>query len=298
MITLKQINYALAVAKHLHFKNAAESCSVSQSALSSAISELEKQLGIEIFERDNKHVLITAYGKQFLEKAEKIILQVEDLYRFAQQGNQPLSYPISIGVIPTIGPYLLPKVLPKVRETYPDAQITIIEEQSKVLVDMVRSGEIDAGILALPYLVDGLHTFEFWQEDFYIVSHKSSDMAQLKEIDSERLKQTRLLLLKDGHCLRDHALAACKLSATQSDISLSGASLYTLIQMVAGKMGATMVPEMALSQLVSQNPEVAVSHLDEPGPHRRIAFITRLNYPNVDAIQQLMKLFRGVLKTS
>lgn len=295
MITLKQIHYALAVAKHLHFKKAAESCSVSQSALSTAISELEKQLGLDIFERDNKKVLITPKGQQFIDKAEQIKLQVDDLYRFMQTHQKPLSYPITIGVIPTIGPYLLPKVLPKVREQFPDIEMTIVEEQSHVLVDMVRSGEIDAGILALPYPINGLHAFEFWEEDFYIVTHKSNEKAKLDEVTSEELQDAKLLLLKDGHCLRDHALAACKLNASQTDISVSGTSLYTLIQMVAGRMGSTLVPEMAISQLVEQNSEVSIAHLNEPGPHRKIAFITRLNYPNVDGIEQLMQLFKNEL---
>ena len=296
MISLKQLHYALAVNKTRHFKKAAEMCSVSQSALSTAISELENQLGIQVFERDNKKVLTTPVGEQFLQKAQHIMLGVDDLYKLAEAQKRPLSYPMTLGVIPTIGPYLLPKVLPEVRKQYPDFQLRIVEEQSHVLVDMVRNGEIDTAILALPYSVEGLHVFEFWQEDFFMVTHKSDEHAQQKEITSDELRDARLLLLKDGHCLKEHALAACKLQSSEADNSLAATSLYTLIQMVAGRMGSTLVPEMALDQLLSDSSELKAIHLNEPGPHRKIAFIARLNYAGVNNIELLMKLFRSQLQ--
>ena len=295
MVSFKQLNYALAVAETRHFKRAAEQCGVSQSALSTAISELENQLGIQIFERDNKKVLISPIGERILEKARSIKLEVDDLYIISQGQQAPLSYPLSIGVIPTIGPYLLPKTLPEVRKQYPDLKLRIMEEQSSVLVDKVRSGELDTAILALPYAVDGLLALEFWKEDFYLVTHNSGDLAKLKEVKSDQLDEGHLLLLKDGHCLKDHVLAACKLQATQTDHSLEGASLYTLIQMVASQMGTTMVPQMALDQLVLQSNELKAIHLAEPGPHRKLAFITRLNYAGVANIELLIKLFQKQL---
>ena len=182
MITTKQITYALAVAEQLHFKKAAIACSVSQSALSTAINELEKQLKIQIFERDNKQVLITPMGEQFLQRAREIKLGLDDLQLIAQSQNEPLRYPMTIGVIPTIGPYLLPKVLPQVRQQYPDFQLKIIEDQSRNLVEQVRNGAIDCAVLALPYAVAGLHTFTFWEEDFYLITHQKAAVAKLDEI--------------------------------------------------------------------------------------------------------------------
>lgn len=296
MITTKQIVYALAVAEHLHFKKASEACSVSQSALSTAINELEKQLQIQIFERDNKQVLVTPIGQQFLQRAAEIKVGLDDLYLLSQTQKAPLSHPMSIGVIPTIGPYLLPKVLPEVRQKYPDFQLKIVEDQSHRLVELVRSGSIDCAILALPYMVGGLHAFTFWEEDFYLITHKQGALGKRKKIRSSELNNSSLLLLKDGHCLKDHVLAACNLQATETDHSLEGASLYTLIQMVAGKMGTTLVPEMALDQLLFENSELQAVHLSEPGPHRKIAFITRLNYAGTQNIETLMMLFRKVLK--
>lgn len=300
MISLKQITYILAVEKTLHFKKAAELCSVSQSALSTAITEMERQLGFLIFERDNKKVLITPVGAQCLKKAHNIKLQMNDLYQLGQALKAPLSYPMSIGTIPTIGPYLFPQVLPDVRQQYPDFQLQIIEEQSHVLVSKVKSGELDAAILALPFELEGLLAFEFWEEDFYWVTHRDDELAQQKEITSKEitsaeLKQSRLMLLKDGHCLKEHALAACKLPSSETDNSLASTSLNMLVQMVAGRMGTTLIPAMALDQLLAANPELKATHLNEPGPHRKIAFIVRPNYPNVKNIELLIKVFKKAL---
>ncbi len=291
MISLKQLHYALAVEKTLHFKKAADACHVSQSALSTAIIELEKQLGTTIFERNNKQVLITSQGQLILNKAKTVKLELDGLMQISQSDNQPFSNAMTLGVIPTIGPYLLPKVLPEVRKRFPEFKMKIIEEQSHVLVDMVRNGEIDAAILALPYPIEGLMSFDFWQEDFYWVSHKDECPSQLKEITSEELEIEKLMLLKDGHCLKDHALAACSLQNDKQDSDFDSASLHTLIQMVAGKLGTTLVPQMALDQLIYNESEIRAVHLNEPGPHRTIALIIRPNYVRTNELTTLKEIF-------
>lgn len=295
MISIKQIKYATAVAKTLHFKKAADMCHVSQSALSTAISELEKHLGVTLFERNNKQVLITKEGELFLAKAKDISVAIDDIYQIAQLSKAPLSAPMSIGVIPTIGPYLLPKVLPSVRQAYPDFSLRIVEDQSHVLVEKVREGEIDAAILALPYPLDNLISFPFWQEDFYWIAHKDQCPSSLTEITTKEMATDNLMLLKDGHCLKDHALAACHLTTKDTTTDVDSTSLYTLIQMVAGKLGTTLVPEMALEQLVNHNSELSALHLNEPGPHRSIAFIIRPNYVRTNDIDILMKLMKEQL---
>ncbi len=181
------------------------------------------------------------------------------------------------------------------RDNFPDFQLRIVEDQSRVLVDQVRNGELDTAILALPFDIEGLLAFEFWEEDFYWVTHSRDSHEDQTEITSEELRHSRLMLLKDGHCLKDHALAACHLQTSETDTSFASTSLNTLVQMVAGHMGTTLVPEMALDQLVSGSAELKAVHLDEPGPHRRIAFITRPNYAGVRSIELLMKLFRRQL---
>ena len=295
MISLKQLSYALAVQDEMHFKKAADACNVSQSALSTAITELEKQLGIQIFERNNKQVLITPAGQVLLKTAQNIKLQVDDLYKLSQMNKLPLSTPMNIGVIPTIGPYLLPKVLPDVRKQYPNFKLHLVEDQSHVLVDKVRKGDLDCAILALPYDIEGLMAFEFWQEDFYWVSHKDECPSNLQEISSKDMKIERLMLLKDGHCLKDHALAACSFDEHNNNADFNSTSLNTLIQMVVGKLGTTLVPEMALDQLIHTESELRAVHLNEPGPHRRLAFIIRPNYGGTKNIEILMDIFKAQL---
>ena len=296
MISLKQLHYVLAVEKTLHFKKAADNCHVSQSTLSTAVHELEKQLGVAIFERNNKHVFITDEGKLILEKAKRIKLEVDELTLLAKSNKAPLASPMTIGVIPTIGPFLLPKVLPKVRTEYSDFKLKIVEDQSHVLVEKLREGELDAAILALPYDIDGLMAFNFWQEDFYWVSHKDECALNLSEITTNEFDLDKLMLLKDGHCLKEHALAACKLENTNNGNQLDSASLHTLIQMVAGKLGTTLVPQMALDQLVKNEGELTAVHLNEPGPHRTIALVVRPNYVRTNDIVLLQQLFEIELK--
>jgi len=291
LISLKQLMYALAVEQTLHFKKAAELCHVSQSALSTAIIELEKQIDMQLFERNNKTVLVTEKGALFLIKAKAIKLALDELQQISQFSKQPLSVPMAIGVIPTIGPYLLPKVLPKVRDLYPDFKLRLVEEQSHRLINMVKSGELDAAVLALPYPIDGLLAFEFWQEDFYWVSHVDECQQHQQEINSNELELDKLMLLKEGHCLKDQALAVCGNQSTAHNNAYDATSLYTLVQMVAGKLGSTLVPKMALEQLVFQDKKLAAVHLHEPGPHRRIAFIIRPNYAGADSIEVLIQLF-------
>lgn len=295
MISLKQLYYALAVSQTRHFRKASQLCNVSQSALSSAISELESQLDVQIFERDNKKVLVTALGEQILERAQQVMTQIDDIEQLAKSHSKPLSQPMSLGAIPTIGPYLLPQVLPALRNAYPDLELTIAEEQSSVLVDKVKRGELDTAVLALPYDTDGLLCFEFWQEDFYALSHRDLQPENVGVITREQLQQSKLLLLKEGHCLTDHALSVCHMPRPQNEKGLAGTSLYTLVQMVAGRMGTTLVPEMALPFLLPQNPELSALKLDEPGPHRRLAFIVRPNYAGLASIELLKKLFIGQL---
>jgi len=207
MISIKQLSYALAVEKTLHFKKAAELSNISQSALSTSLNEFEKQLGLQVFERDSKKVLVTPVGKQVLDHARKILLQVEYLQHLADSQKNPLSFPLTIGVIPTICPYLLPKILPVLHQRYPQSQLNIIEDQSHVLVEMVRRGEIDSAILTLPYPCKGLLSMEFWQEDFYWIALKGDMHAQQKKISSNELSHCDLMLLKEGHCLKEHIRA-------------------------------------------------------------------------------------------
>ncbi|TOG63216.1 hydrogen peroxide-inducible genes activator [Vibrio parahaemolyticus] len=296
MLSIKQLSYALAVSKTLHFRKAADLCHVRQSTLSTGVSELERQLGIKIFERDNKKVLVTPLGREVLDKASNIMLQLEDMAHLDHSCGEPFCFPLSIGMIPTIAPYLLPKLLLTLKEQYPNAKIDIVEEQSHVLVDMVHSGEIDAAVLAIPYPCDGLLTLEFWQEDFYWVALDGQMHTDKSSITSEELQETNLMLLKESHCLKDHILDACRLSEQTSNQEYRATSLNTLIQMVMSGMGTTLIPEMALEQLVTHYPVLSAVHLNEPGPHRRIALAFRPNYVDVSSLEALSRIAKQSLK--
>ena len=297
MITLRQLEFALAVSKHRHFKRAAEECSISQSALSLGIAELEKQLDTQIFERNNKQVLITPIGQDILTRAQRIFSEINDLTTRAHSHQTPLAYPMTVGIIPTIAPYLLPKVLPALKQQYPNFRMTIIEQQTERLLEQVRYGHIDTAIIALPYAVDGLHTFEFWAEDFFAVFPQDDVHATLDTINADELATANLMLLGEGHCLTDQALSVCQFDRADMKSSFSDASLNTLIQMALANMGTTLVPEMALDQLHLQNQNAVAVPLAETGPHRRIAFVTRLNYARVDDVNLLGDVFKTALTT-
>lgn len=298
MISFKQLNYALAVEKTLHFRKAAELCHVSQSALSTALSELESQLGIQIFERDNKKVLVTPIGKDVLDRAKVIVLDVKQLHQFVDSHKAPLSFPITLGVIPTIAPFLLPKVFPVLNKSNPQAQINVIEDESHTLIEMVRSGEIDTAIIALPYPCDGLLALEFWQEDFYWVGLKGKQNTEQTEISSNEVADRKLMLLKEGHCLKQHILDVCKLPDKRTNHGFGATSLNTLIQMVQGNLGTTLIPAMARKQLIDGNKKLRAIHLNEPSPHRRIAFILRPNSTRYSSIEALLDICKQALSTS
>jgi LysR family hydrogen peroxide-inducible transcriptional activator len=296
MLTLKQIEYALAVAKNLHFKKAADECFISPSTLSNAITELETQLGLKIFERSNKKVIVTSLGHEILDRAKRIKLEVQNIHELAQHNNMDrLSSSLSIGIIPTISPYFLPLILPKLQKEFSNLQLKIEEGQSHILTNRVKEGELDMAILALPYDVQDLISFKFWDEDFFWVSHNQNKNAGKSEIKASELEHSELMLLEDGHCLKDHILDACNIESS-SQYSLKASSLNTLIQLVKGKMGTTLVPKMALKELVGSRKDLSISHLDEPGPHREIALIVRPNYAGMGNAKMLVEFFGNSLK--
>ena len=218
----------------------------------------------------------------------------DDIQKLGQNQDGELSGPLKIGVIPTIGPYLLPVVLPAINRNYPKLQLDIIEDQSDVLVNEVRRGDLDLAILALPFPLNGLLSFSFWQEDFFWLNHIDNVMAENHEISASEVEAASMMLLEDGHCLKDHALLACQLSSGGHH-NIRASSLNTLVQLVAGKMGTTLVPQMALEQLLRANPLLKEAHLNEPGPHRKIALIIRPSYTGIKNVEQLKILFEKQL---
>ena len=293
MFSIKQLNYALAVAKRLHFKKAADDCFVSPSTLSNAIAELENQIGFQIFERTNKKVIVTKLGLELLKKVETIQFHIEDIKNLGEKQKAPLSSPLTIGIIPTIGPYLLPLVLPKLKKYYPNLKLKILESKSSSLVQKVNDGDLDMAILALPYNLRGLLSFKFWEENFYHISHKNNKYK--KSLKAKDINFSELMLLDDGHCLKNHVLAACKINDNQQ-FSMEASSLATLIQLVANNMGSTLVPHMSVKHLINTNSKIKKAILNEPGPHRELAIIVRPTYTDTENVIFLKDIFKNELK--
>lgn len=297
MLTLKQIKYALAVEKNLHFKKAADECFVSPSTLSNAITELESYLGVKIFERNNKKVILTSIGKEILAKAKKVKFEIKSINELAQHSSGFLGSSISLGIIPTISPYFLPLILPRVRKKFSNLKLKIEEGQSQILLDKVNEGDLDMAILALPYDTKDLATFKFWEEDFFWVSNTKDKNAGKTEIKASELENADLLFLEDGHCLKDHILGACNFSSS-SKYSLKASSLNTIIQLVKGRMGTTLIPKMALRELIGSKKDFSIAHLNEPGPHREIALVTRPDYAGMENMNLLIDFFKQCLRQS
>ncbi len=296
--TLRQLQYLVAVVELKHFGKAAERCFVSQSTLSAGIQELEELLGNTLLERNKRRVMPTRIGEEIADKARHLLALAVDLAETGRPGADPLSGRLAIGVIPTIGPFLLPKVLPDIRAAYPRLELTLVEDQSARLVRKVESGDLDAAILAFPYPLGALHHRIFWRENFCVAMPRAHPLASASRLSTRHLPGDELLLLEEGHCLTDHALAACHLEGLRGHAAFKGTSLYTLLQMVAGGQGLTFVPQMALGDTLLQSEEIRITELAESGPHREIGLVWRASYHKTDDLGLLAEGFGESLKRS
>ncbi|AKH21942.1 hydrogen peroxide-inducible genes activator [Sedimenticola thiotaurini] len=294
--TLRQLHYLVTVVELCHFGQAAERCFVTQSTLSTAIQELEALLGVQLLERTKRKVLPTPLGVELANKAREILSMTESLVQDAQVDRQPLSGELRLGVIPTVSPFLLPKVLTGVRSQFAQLELFLLEDQSQHLLDRLAAGELDCAILALPFDLGGLEHQVFWQEKFLVAFPADHPMSQGGPIASKKLPGNELLLLEQGHCLRDHALGVCHMKAMARRSSFQGTSLYTLVQMVAGGQGITFLPEMAVDEdFLAQNP-IAVRPLVEKGPHREICLVWRAAYHRKADLALLADCMHDLLK--
>ena len=251
--TFKQLKYLCAVAEFRHFSKAAESCHVTQSTLSSGIQELESQLGVTIFERNKKTVLITPVGAKLLAQARILLGNAEDLVALARISQEPLSSEIRLGVIPTIGPFLLPQMLSDLRSKHKHLKLFLKEGLSAELFLKLQQGELDLILIALPYPLPGMHVEQLFNDEFVLLLSPQHPLHKKKQVSQANLQGEKLLLLEEGHCLRDHALEACKLESSQLNLAYQGTSLHTLVQMVANGLGITLLPELAVKANMLRN---------------------------------------------
>jgi len=293
--TIRQLQYLVALVELKHFGKTAERCFVTQSTLSAGIQELEGLLGARLIERSKRKVLPTPLGIAIADKAIQLLGLAGEMVEMAHFGDTPLSGPLRLGVIPTIGPFLLPRVLPEIRASYPELELQIIEDQSERLLDRLEAGALDTAILAFPYPVRTLEQTIFWEENFLVALPKGHPLAGTKRLGTPSLPTSELLLLEEGHCLTDHALSACHLVGLKSSAAFQGTSLYTLIQMVAGGQGITFVPEMAVTPDLMALHEISLSPLAEPGPHRKIGLVWRKTFFRADDLRLLAERIKRIL---
>jgi len=261
--TLKQLRYFLALTETGHFGRAADSCFVSQSAFSSAIAELENLLGTQLVDRTNRTVTITAIGQNIAVQARLCLRDVESLVEMARGDCEPLCGELRLGVIPTIAPFLLPKALPRLRKKFPQLDLYLTEDQTQRIYGRLMDGELDVILLALPWEMRGVELQPLFKDRFCLAYRDGTDRVDPDNYRFNRLNADSILLLEDGHCLRDHALAACKIKNTQKIQPFAASSLLTLVEMVDADLGITFLPEMSRGSSLLRNTRVKLSAMGD-----------------------------------
>ncbi|OKL44901.1 hydrogen peroxide-inducible genes activator [Pseudovibrio exalbescens] len=273
--TLRQLQYFKALADNLSFSKAAQACHITQSTLSASIRQLEDILGCELVDRSGRTLVLTEAGETVLERACELLRDAEDLVNGTQTDDQPLNGRFRLGVIPSVAPYLLPRFLPSLRAQYPRLKLFLREDLTRNLVAGLKEGRVDAALIALPYNTEGFEKIVVGKDELLLAVPRNHDLAQLPKIPLDQMQDETLLLLEDGHCLRDHAL-----SATGGRLSLGGedfqaTSMTTLIQMVDNGLGLTLVPALAAKAGVTAGTSLELLHLDSPTAYRDIGLIWR-----------------------
>lgn len=283
-ITLKQLRYFEAVAQMGHFGQAADICAISQPAISVQIKELESTLGTTLFERTSRQVRLTPFGEVFALRARAILRRVDDLGDLARAAQDGVVGKLRLGVIPTIGPYLLPQVMAALAAKYPDLDVYVKETQTEKLLADLIAGRLDTAILALPVSEPALTETPLFSEKFVLIRHNAD--AGKPVPDAASLREMQLLLLEEGHCFRDQALSFCGLRSTVARAGMEGSSLSTLVQMVGTGIGVTLIPEMAIGVETKSAP-VAISRFAVPQPERIIGMVWRKTSPMVGQLAQI-----------
>ncbi len=289
-LTLKQFRYFQALAHHGHFGQAATVCAISQPALSMQIKELEQSLGAPLFERGTRQVQLTQFGEEFQSRVREILRAVDELGDLARAAQSGLVGRLRIGVIPTIAPYLLPRLIGQLTQAYPDLDIQVRETLTPRLVQELSDSRIDTAIVALPVSEPSFEELPLFDENFLLV--RPSDAPEIPAPDADALRDMRLLLLEEGHCFRDQALAFCNLPAAPTRDGLDGSSLSTLVQMVSAGIGVTLIPDMAVA-VETRSTDVTVSAFKGAQPSRTVGIIWRKSSPLADELIKIADLVRA-----
>ncbi|MCU6454928.1 hydrogen peroxide-inducible genes activator [Sphingomonas sp. A2-49] len=285
--TLKQLQYLVALKDAGHFGRAAEACFVTQSTLSAGLRELETLIGVTLVERTRRVVRFTPLGDRIADKARRVLREAEELGDIARAAGRPLSGEMRMSVIPTIAPFMLPHILPRLRRDYPDLKLFLREEPSGAACEGLHNGRTDCVLLALPFACGDVASHPLF-DDRLFVAYQPQDMpSDPPKIPAALIDETRLLLLEDGHCLKDHALSACNRPELRAEATMLGTSLHTIVQMVDNGLGMTMLPEMALKAGILDHTGIVARPLDADNAVRRIALVWRRASPREKDFQLL-----------
>ncbi|AVZ85382.1 MULTISPECIES: LysR family transcriptional regulator OxyR [unclassified Acinetobacter] len=289
--SLRQLSYLVTLSETLHFTEAARRSFVTQSTLSGGIMELERLLGGVLVERDRQNVRLTPLGEQVVARARVLLADAQDLMRLSREMSEPLTGDLHLGIIPTIAPFILTQLLDEVHRQLPKIQLHLHEAQSEKIVEKLEHGNLDMIVLALPFDTRGLKVAEIAKENLFVVYNKNDKNAEnANSLDD--LDLSRLMLLEEGHCLRDHTLSACPVGERKNDHRLKASSLPTLVEMVSSNLGFTLLPEIALkNSMIHFNEEIAVKSIED-APNRTLALVTRKSTPlqsEFDVIFQILQ---------
>ena len=291
-MNLRDLRYLVAVAEHRHFGRAAEASFVSQPTLSTQLKKLEKELGVQLVERSPRGVMLTEVGEAVVERARAILGEADEIRSLARHARDPEAGTVRMGLFPTLAPYLLPHVVPDVRAAFPALELLLVEEKTEIVLDRLREGRLDVGVMALPVAADGLHVEPLFTEDFVLAVPVDHRLATAGTVDISVIAEEHLLLLEEGHCLRDQALEVCRLHGAQERSGFRATSLETLRQMVAAGVGITLLPELAVQPPVPVSPDVVLVRFSEPVPRREVAMFWRRTNPYRDFFRRLAEAFR------
>jgi LysR family hydrogen peroxide-inducible transcriptional activator len=302
MVTLKQLRYLAALARHGHFGRAAEACAITQPALSMQIRDLEQFLGVTLVERRPGDVMLTEIGREIARRGEDVLTSARDLVDFARHRANPLTGRLTLGIIPSLAPYLLPRILPALQAQFPEVQLELRETQTRQLVDEIKSGVLDAAMLALPLGESDIDTLELFDDLFLLAVPASDPRPCDRRVAARDIDQSRLILLEDGHCLRDQALAFCATiprgpAPGATGMTFGASSLTTVMQMVAGGYGVTLVPQIA-AEVEARDDRVKFLRLEEPQPGRSIGLAFRRTSPRKADFAALGQVVRASVATS
>src|SRR5210317_1324298 len=276
-MNIRDLQYFVKLAELKHFSKAADACFVSQPTLSTQIKKLEEELGVQLVERAPKMIMLTPVGEEIAERARLVLNDIEQIRAVARRSSNPAEGVLRLGLFPTLAPYFLPHVVPAVRERFPNLRLQLAEEKTEDILRMLRQGQLDAGVLALPVGGEGMKMEILFEEPFVLALPAKHPLVGRDDINMGDLSGAELLLLEEGHCLRDHALEVCALADAHERVDFHATSMETLRQMVAADVGITLMPIMAVKPPIAATKNLAIRYFDHPVPSRTIALVWRIS---------------------